>query len=778
MGLSTAELAILVKVYDEASASLDQIDAHGKGLMGTLKSLIPAVAGFAAAFASWQILDGAISKTAELGEQVHDLVLKTGLSDEAASHLIHAGEVTGTSYETISKAVGILAKNISNAQNDTSKEADKMSAAQTHASDVVSDAQRRMADATFDANQRMTDAVHDANETITRAFRDRTEAIQDANHDMVNSVRDANRAIMDAQHDVAGAIKQGAKDQADAQIQIGRAQRDLAVAQQDAAKNHQVQSENVVHAVERVQDAQRRLADITDQNKERVLKAQERVTESTERRTEVEYKAKQKLGDIEQKYADTVQQTNERVVRTVRDAHEAVSRTYAEQQEVIARAGVKLSVTQDNAEVDAKAFKRGLDDLGISMKDVTDSSGRLTEKGFDLIADKVSQMPASLRRTADVMAVFGKNGAALEPLFALGSKGLAETSKEADKLGLTLSAENVEKIHAYAEAHRKMQEAIKGIQVEIGIELMPLLTQLAEWFVKEQPAIREFIHEGIEYAKEKFEEWRPEIENTLEGVMKFFGFLRDHKSEVILILIGLTVYFAAMWVAANPAIVLIPALVLLITHLGDIKDAAVNAFNGVKNAITGAISSVIDWIKEHWTTIAAVIAGPFGIAALEIVKHWDTIKDGLKKVLTFLEGIPDMLAGAIGDAESAAYEIGKSILHGIEEGIKSAPNLIKDAINDLIPGPLKKAKDKVLGAIGGLGFHAAGVRYVMEDELALVHKGETIRNAAESKGSGGGLGAIHVHLYNPVLAGSGMQSAAGNVGFAIDQELRSRGYAS
>jgi hypothetical protein len=187
-----------------------------------------------------------------------------------------------------------------------------------------------------------------------------------------------------------------------------------------------------------------------------------------------------------------------------------------------------------------------LADIGVKA---TDASGNILplDQILGPLADKFQAMPDGMEKTGLAMQMFGRSGKDMIPLLNLGSEGMAELSKEADKLGVTLSAENVDQIKAYTFAHRDMEEAITGVKLQIGMALMPVLTKFAQWFTEHQPQIRAFVKEGIEKVKEAlaglahaFEEVRPTLEGALRAIKDGFEAIKpglqwvlDNKAAMI-----------------------------------------------------------------------------------------------------------------------------------------------------------------------------------------------------------------------------------------------------
>lgn len=659
MGFSAAELAILVKVYDESSATLDKIHGKGRNVIQMFGAMAGAIVALGSAFAGIEVIDKAIDKTAELGKNVNELTLRTGLSAEAASHMLAASDQQGIGADTLMRSLGLLAKNIKDVDDEETRAAN---------GGMVSAAA---------AQQKLTDATTKANADRLKAHREYQEAIEKLHADQDRA--NARRVTSIVKTGTGGSVMQtlgGADEEA-----YGRRARDI---------------------IERYQDT---------------------------------------LGKIDASVA-------------------------------------KVGEAHATADPKIRSAAQAMQDFGFKQDDLLDSSGRLTEQGFARLTDAINAMPDSMTKTADIMALFGRNGAAMEPLFKLGSKGLDEAARMADKLGITLSGENVEKIHQYAVAHAKMREALAGIQIQIGLALMPLLTKFADWFVAHQPEIRAFVDRVIVKMGEAFESLRPMLSEVLDGWVKLVTFIVEHQTAleatiaVILILV----------VAFNPWIVMIPALIILIGVLADHWEELGGILTGVayavRDIVIGSFNAVIGFFQDHWKLIVALALGPVTILAYEFVKYFDEIRDAATKVIDFIVSIPSRIANFALEAADAAYNFGSGIVNSILDGIKSAPDAIRDALNSLLPDWASGA----IGAIGGvigLGGHAAGVRYVAHDEVAILHRGESVRTASETRRDGGGIGGIQIHFNGPVsLSGDDAAGAGRDVGFAVAQELRSRGFAA
>ncbi len=89
--------------------------------------------------------------------------------------------------------------------------------------------------------------------------------------------------------------------------------------------------------------------------------------------------------------------------------------------------------------------------LGLTL---TDIQGLATDKQFELIGDRISQLREPADRARAAVELFGRSGADLLPLFEQGAKGIRTAREEAQRIGAVLSNET---IAALAEADDKVK---------------------------------------------------------------------------------------------------------------------------------------------------------------------------------------------------------------------------------------------------------------------------------------------------------------------------------
>lgn len=142
----------------------------------------------------------------------------------------------------------------------------------------------------------------------------------------------------------------------------------------------------------------------------------------------------------------------------------------------------------------ADAFKS----LGLAMKD---SNGKLKETPVALneIADKLAKMADGQKKTAIITGLFGEEGIKLLPVLNQGSAGLKKYAEEARTLGLILDENAVTKSRELSLQLKTLGGILDSVQASIGMELIPLLVEVAKgfqaWWKINGAMIKQRLHE-------------------------------------------------------------------------------------------------------------------------------------------------------------------------------------------------------------------------------------------------------------------------------------------
>jgi phage-related protein len=137
-----------------------------------------------------------------------------------------------------------------------------------------------------------------------------------------------------------------------------------------------------------------------------------------------------------------------------------------------------------------------IDKLGL---DVRDTSGHIKPMNTLLMeaADKFKGMPNGIEKTNLALKMFGKSGSEMTKFLSKGKDGIAELEKESDKYGLTLSGKNLDAVKKSVGAHREQTAAMEGLQVQIGIHVLPVITKLTTFIASEVPKATRFFQELV-----------------------------------------------------------------------------------------------------------------------------------------------------------------------------------------------------------------------------------------------------------------------------------------
>jgi hypothetical protein len=116
------------------------------------------------------------------------------------------------------------------------------------------------------------------------------------------------------------------------------------------------------------------------------------------------------------------------------------------------------------------------------------------------------------------------------------------------------------------------------------------------------------------------------------------------------------------------------AAALIIKNWDTVKEMTKKAFD----AVLAAILVPFNWVKTNWPLLLAILTGPIGLAVLAIVRNFDTIKEGVDRVIGFFRDMASQVARIISSID--LFEAGKKLLDNLLQGMKKgAEPLIKFA---------------------------------------------------------------------------------------------------
>ncbi len=226
-----------------------------------------------------------------------------------------------------------------------------------------------------------------------------------------------------------------------------------------------------------------------------------------------------------------------------------------------------------------------------------------------------------------------------------------------------------------------------------------------------------------------------------------------------------TLFGAALWLLTSIPIMLLFAAIAvaiyeLITNFSTVKKVAVDAWHWIETAAQNAFN----WIKGHWPLVLAILTGPFGLAVLFIVKHFDAIEGAAGGVIKWLKGAWHDIWKVI----TWPFEQGAKIIGGVFNWIVSHVEWAVHQIGKLIGkvlGPIK-AIGGFVGNVGGGVLHAGG---------SVLHDLGIPGLATGGLVTGSGVALVGEHGPELVYLGRGAEVAP-NTASATSQATAGTGY--
>lgn len=153
----------------------------------------------------------------------------------------------------------------------------------------------------------------------------------------------------------------------------------------------------------------------------------------------------------------------------------------------------KLTITLGKVAAGAKAPIAALNAIGISVDQI---KGKDTGEAFRIIADGLQKITDRSQRAAVEVALFGRSGAQLDTLLSGGSAALNELSDAAERLGIILSDEQIQKADETADKLDALQTVLKaqiaGVVADNADAILGLANALMEVAAASARAITNF----------------------------------------------------------------------------------------------------------------------------------------------------------------------------------------------------------------------------------------------------------------------------------------------
>jgi hypothetical protein len=207
---------------------------------------------------------------------------------------------------------------------------------------------------------------------------------------------------------------------------------------------------------------------------------------------------------------------------------------------------------------------------------------------------------------------------------------------------------------AMATPLQKMKTAFGEVEENIGTALLPVVTKLANFILRDLlPQVQAFIPTIMGWVRVAIPKVTEAIGFFLVGLRAIIKFISNLPGPIKIAAIAVTALGIALKVAAaNPWTALIVGTILLVGIIVKNWAKIKAAVNTALDAIKGAALAVWNWIKRNWPLLLAILTGPFGLAVKFVIDHWNTVKkvtSGLIQALRNLfAAFVDRLLGLFG----------------------------------------------------------------------------------------------------------------------------------
>lgn len=160
------------------------------------------------------------------------------------------------------------------------------------------------------------------------------------------------------------------------------------------------------------------------------------------------------------------------------------------------------------------------DDLGIKLQD-NNGILRTADQVMLDVADKFKAMPNGVQKTAEAMQLFGKSGKDLLPILNLGSAGIKDLETQAAKMGLVITQNNIDSVRKLILAQKDWKEANEGIRLQIGLAIIPKMTEFANLLVEKGiPTMKKIGTEIYDVALKIEQYLAPKFKNLLGAIQE------------------------------------------------------------------------------------------------------------------------------------------------------------------------------------------------------------------------------------------------------------------
>ena len=390
----------------------------------------------------------------------------------------------------------------------------------------------------------------------------------------------------------------------------------------------------------------------------------------------------------------------------------------------------KFDDAKGGSEKAQEMFKK----LGLSMDDISNMS---REDLFGAVVTGFQGMADSTERAALANDLFGKSGQELAPLFNTSAEETARLRDEVQNLGGVMSDDAVKNSAAFQDALTRMQATFTGVKNSVMGNLLPAFTDImvgltdlvagtdgaeqeiqsgVESLITNITAALPRAMEGITTIADAFLKVAPELIQTLgDGILQAIPQLTPTLIEVIMqianklienlpqiIKVGLEVILELAKGIADALPQMIPTIVdvvieiveTLIDNVDKLIDAAIQIIVALADGLINSLPRLIQRLPEIIVKIVQALiqnAPKLLQAGIQLIV---SLSQGLVQAIPQLIAVmPQVINGIWNTVKNTNWwQLGKDIIAGVVNGIRSMASAVWNAIKDICRDALNSAK--------------------------------------------------------------------------------------
>lgn len=346
-----------------------------------------------------------------------------------------------------------------------------------------------------------------------------------------------------------------------------------------------------------------------------------------------------------------------------------------------------LTTQQASLSQSTNAFQK----LGLTTLDEAGNQKDFNTILFE-VADKFKTMPNGIDKTSLAMELFGRSGKDMIKVLNLGSGGIKDLEEQAEKLGLTLTSQNISAVNDYIQSQKDLKQSTDALKLAVGTTTAPVL---ADFNKSLNDVILSLIGTdgAVKTATVDILAFGGPIAS---GIASLFGF------AAAVVQVGEAIGFILLGSIALAVVAVIGLGIAIYEMIQHMEELGV-VFVVITDQIQMKLHAVWDWVAQNWPLLLAILVAPFATAAVFI---WNQ-----------LEGVRQAIAGWASGAAHWLYDAGASIIQGLINGIK-------DKINDAVNAVKDAGKSIINSARDVLGWHSPSTVFMeagksIADGLAL-----------------------------------------------------------